>query len=37
MSSKYEFVILDDDLFYGNLIKYFLQNQGYTNVSFFED
>ena len=24
-------------MFYGNLIKYFLQNQGYTNVSFFED
>ncbi len=37
MDNKYQFVILDDDLFYGNLVKYFLQNQGYTNVSFFED
>ena len=37
MDNKYEFVILDDDMFYGNLVKYFLQNQGYTNVSFFED
>ena len=37
MDNKYQFVILDDDLFYGNLVKYFLQNQGYANVSFFED
>lgn len=37
MDNKYEFVILDDDMFYGNLVKFFLQNQGYTNVSFFED
>lgn len=37
MDNKYQFVILDDDMFYGNLVKYFLQNQGYTNVSFFED
>jgi ActR/RegA family two-component response regulator len=37
MENKYQLVILDDDLFYGNLVKYFFQNQGYSDVSFFED
>lgn len=37
MENKYHFVILDDDLFYGNMVKYFLKNVGYSNVKFFED
>lgn len=37
MNAQYNIIILEDDIFFGNLIKNFLMNQGYNNVKLFHN
>ena len=37
MESNLKIIILDDDLFFGNLLRNFLLNQGYKLIELFQD